>query len=206
MATTQFWLLRHAPVVDNGGLVYGGGEIDADISHMPTFEALAAMLPKFDAVYCSSLSRTAQTLAAIRAAGRDDLPVAPPRDPRLNEQHLGDWHGQPIKDVFKKASWPWPGFWMVAADFTPPGGENFEAVCARGGAALEDSANRHGGGTVLLGTHGGVIRAALGHALGLAPAAAQAFSVETCSLSRLDRIQSKSGRIAWRIAGQNWTV
>lgn len=201
MAETCFWWIRHAPVVDNGGLVYGGAEIDADVSDPAPFEGLARRLPK-DAVFrASALARTRQTLAAVRAAGRDDIPVDVPQDARLNEQSLGEWHGEPITRVFPNG-WPWPGFWMLDAADRPPGGENFEDVCVRVEGAVTDMLAENQGRHVVVAAHGGVIRAALRLALGLEPAAALAFSVANCSITRLDHV-TRSGTAAWRVACVN---
>lgn len=202
MTETRFWWVRHAPVVDNGGYVYGGGEIDADVSNRALFAGLARALPR-DAVFiASALARTRQTLAAVRAAGRPDIPDPPALDPRLNEQHLGDWHGRPIADVFPKG-WPWPGFWMVDALTCPPGGETFHDVCSRVEAAIADARARYRGRDVVLAAHGGVIRAALRHALDLPPATALAFSVANCSITRIDHIEGRRGVEAWRVVGSN---
>lgn len=202
MTTTRFWWVRHAPVVDNGGLIYGGSEIDADVSDLPVFEGLARTLPKPATFLASGLSRARQTLAAVRAAGRDDIPETIALDPRLNEQSLGDWHGLPIREVFPKGG-PWPGFWMMPANERAPGGESFADLCARAAPAIEEIAAAHRGGHVVVAAHGGTIRAALAHALDLEPSAALAFSVENCSVTRIDHIAGQNGAAAWRVAGVN---
>ncbi|MEQ9121250.1 MAG: phosphoglycerate mutase family protein, partial [Alphaproteobacteria bacterium] len=96
MTETRFWWVRHAPVVDNGGLVYGGTEVDADVKEARLFRGLSMTLPTNAVFVASALARTRQTLQAVRSAGRADIPAEPEQDPRLNEQHLGDWHGRPI--------------------------------------------------------------------------------------------------------------
>ena len=202
MTTTQFWWLRHAPVVDNGGRVYGGAEIDADVSDRATFQALAARLPRNARFIASSLSRARQTLLAVRAEGRDDIPKDMARDPALNEQSLGDWHGAPIVEVFPNGM-PWPGFWMLDAETRPPGGESFVDVCARVATAVDRMCADHAGETLVVAAHGGVIRAALAQALGLSPAAALAFSVANCSVTRLHHLEHRNGDTAWQMAGVN---
>ncbi len=52
-------------------------------------------------------------------------------------------------------------------------------------------------------THGGTIRAALGAALGLPPQAALAFSVENCSLTRIDHLTADGGPGLWRVVAVN---
>lgn len=202
MTTTQFWWLRHAPVVDNGGRVYGGAEIDADVSDRATFQALAGRLPRKALFIASGLSRARQTLLAVRAEGRNDIPKDMPRDPALNEQSLGDWHGESIAEVFPNGM-PWPGFWMLDADTRPPGGESFVDVCARVAEAVDRMRAEHSGQTVVVAAHGGVIRAALAQALGLPPATALAFSVANCSVTRINHLTRRNGDVAWQVAGVN---
>lgn len=201
--TTHFWWVRHAPVVDNGGLVYGGGEIDADVSDLALFEGLAARLPRKRAVFLASgLRRTHQTLAAVRATGRSDIPEAVPGDCRLNEQSLGDWQGQPIARLFAEGE-PWPGFWMTPAENVPPKGESFVQVCARVAAAAADIAATHAGKHVVIAAHGGTIRAALAQALSLSPAQALAFSVDNCSITRIDHYLGDDGQTTWGVSAVN---
>ncbi len=202
MTTTRFWWVRHAPVINNGGLIYGGSEIDADTGDTSVFARLAETVPRPAVFVTSALRRTAQTLAAVREHGRDDIPEAPPADPRLNEQSLGHWHGQPIREVFPRGG-PWPGFWMLAAEERAPGGESFADLCARVAPAVHDLASDHAGRDIVVGAHGGTIRAALALALDLSPAAALAFSVENCSITRIDHIESEHGHAAWRVVATN---
>jgi alpha-ribazole phosphatase len=51
--------------------------------------------------------------------------------------------------------------------------------------------------------HGGTIRAALGHALGLTPSRSLAFETANCSLTRLDYIEDGAKLPAWRIVAVN---
>ncbi len=202
MTITRFWWVRHAPAINNGGLIYGGAEIDADTSAVEVFAGLAAALPR-DAVFLASgLARTHQTLAAVRAAGHPGVPDPVAGDPRLNEQSLGDWHGMPIREIFPTGG-PWPGFWMLDAARRAPNGESFTDLTQRVAPAVIDIRDRHAGRDIVIAAHGGTIRAALGQALALAPAAALAFSIDNCSITRIDHIEGKSGAAAWRVAGVN---
>lgn len=202
MTTTQFWWIRHAPVVDNGGRVYGGAEIDADVSNRATFQALAAKLPRKAHFIASGLSRAQQTLLAVRAEGRDDIPENMSRDPALNEQSLGDWHGELIAEVFPNGM-PWPGFWMLNAETRPPSGESFVDVCHRVTAAVDRIRAEHAGQTIVIAAHGGTIRAALAQALNIPPATALGFSVANCSVTRINHLTRRNGDAAWQIPAVN---
>jgi broad specificity phosphatase PhoE len=202
MTTTRFWWMRHAPVVDNGGRIYGGSEIDADVSNSATFACLAETLPKPAVFLTSALSRTSQTLAAVRAQGRMDIPESPLADARLNEQSLGDWHGQRINDIFPSGG-PWPGFWMMPANNSAPNGESFTDLCARVVPAIHEIQAAHAGQDVVIAAHGGSIRAALRLALDITPEAALAFSIDNCSITRIDHLSGPENRRAWRVGRTN---
>jgi len=200
--TTHFWWVRHAPVVNNGGLVYGGGEIDADVSDIALFEGLAARLPKKAVFLASGLRRTHQTLAAVQAAGRTDIPKQLRSYIELNEQDLGDWQGQPIAEIFSKVG-PWPGFWMTPADNLPPNGESFAQLCKRVSGVVPEIAAEYAGKHLVIAAHGGTIRGALAQALNLSPAQALAFSVDNCSTTRIDHYLGEDGKVAWGVPSVN---
>jgi alpha-ribazole phosphatase len=201
--TTRWWWIRHAPVVDDGGCIYGQRDLPADCSDTASFSALARSLPERAVWIASHLSRTHQTAEAIGRAGHGVPPLVV--EPALAEQHFGEWQGQPRREVYSRHM-SWPGFWITAADHRPPGGESFADVTHRVALAVERLTAAHAGCDIVAVAHGGTIRAALALALGLAPGNALAFSVENLSLTRLDHIASahdSSSTSAWRIVAVN---
>ncbi|MBM3542777.1 MAG: histidine phosphatase family protein [Alphaproteobacteria bacterium] len=199
---TRWWWVRHAPVADDGGRIYGQLDLVADVSDRAAFQSLAQRLPK-DAVWLTShLSRTRDTAQAIVREGL----TAPAfkADAELAEQSFGDWQGQPRREIYARFS-AWPGFWLAPADHAPPGGESFAQMVARVRAAVRGHTSAHAGRDIVAVTHGGTIRAALAVALDLAPAAALGFSVDNLSLTRLDHIATPNGEGAgaWRVVGVN---
>ena len=62
-------------------------------------------------------------------------------------------------------------------------------------------ANR--GRDVIAVAHGGTIRAALGLALGLEPEACLAFTMENCSVTRIDHIDGPGMGHGWRVVTVN---
>jgi broad specificity phosphatase PhoE len=195
---TRWWWIRHAPVPD-GGCIYGQRDLSADCSDARAFACRAASLPAGAVWFTSHLRRTHETAAAICAAGYGAATPTVERD--LAEQHFGEWQGQPRKDVYAAQS-RWPGFWLAPADHAPPGGESFAQMVARVAPAIERLTGAHAGRDIVAVAHGGTIRAALALALGLTPAAALAFSIDTISLTRLDHIAGKAGA-AWRVVAVN---
>jgi len=201
-APTRFHLLRHAPVVNPGGKLYGRDEIAADTSNTALFQALAATVPAGAAWVVSPLSRTRATAAAIRAhmasASDEADPVA---EPDLIEQDFGDWCGLSHDEIARTDPERARRFWDAPARVAPPGGESFAEVTARVGPALARLGEAHAGRDVIVVTHGGVIRAALAVALKIEPELVMPFCVDTLSTTRLDRFPGPTG--AWRVVCVN---
>jgi alpha-ribazole phosphatase len=197
---TRWWWVRHAPVTVDQGCIYGHIDLPCDVSDADCFAVLARRLPR-DAVWVTShLQRTKQTAAAIAAAGLAFDAAAEERD--FAEQHFGEWQGRNRAEVFALHGAD-HGLWLAPADFRPPGGESFTEMMARVTGAIERWTRRHPGRDIVAVAHGGTIRAALGHALGLAPSRALAFESGNCALTRLDYIEDDGKAPAWRIVAVN---
>jgi broad specificity phosphatase PhoE len=197
---TRWWRLRHAPVTVDGGRVYGHIDLPCDVSDAACFRALALTLPRGAVWVTSHLQRTKQTAAAIAAAGLAFDPPAEERD--FAEQHFGEWQGRNRAEIFA-AHGADHGMWLAPAEFRPPGGESFAEMMVRVVRGVERWNRRHPGRDIVAVAHGGSIRAALGHALGLAPARALAFETGNCALTRLDYIEDDGRPPAWRIMAVN---
>ncbi|MEP6468241.1 MAG: histidine phosphatase family protein [Chloroflexota bacterium] len=153
-------------------------------------------------IVTSPLQRAAATAAALAAAlehaGR---PPELTSDPRLMEIGQGEWEGRThaelvLSDPVRYAAWRRSG-----ATTTPPGGEAIEAARQRVVAAL-DELTRDEGGPMCLVSHGGILRLAGGHLLGLVLRRAWSLDVDNASLSRLTRGTDSEG---WRIDAWNDT-
>lgn len=199
-AATRWWWIRHAPVND-GGRIYGHRDVPADVSDLAAFAVLAGWLPRGAVWVTSHLQRTAQTARALAAAGAD---LAEPHvEPDLAEQNMGEWQGQIRAEIFARHGDP-RGFWVAPAEVVPPGGESFADLCARVAAAIERLNAAHTGRDIVAVAHGGTIRAALGLALGLTPAAALAFTTDNLALTRIDHAPGRGGGEAtWRVVAVN---
>jgi broad specificity phosphatase PhoE len=200
---TRWWWIRHAPVPD-GGRIYGQSDLDCDCSDAEIFAVLARELPVPAVWVTSSLVRTRQTAAAILAADRGRFAgVAPVAVPELAEQHLGEWQGQERKAFYAARKVGTHSLWFAPAEERPRGGESFVDLVQRVGPAIAALDAEHRGKDIVAVTHGGTIRAALGLALGLEPQAALAFSLENCSLTRIDHLTAGGGAGLWRVAAVN---
>jgi alpha-ribazole phosphatase len=199
---TRLWWIRHAPV-DHGGRIYGQLDLSCDCSESAAFTGLAEQLPR-DAVWVTSnLRRTHETAAAIIRAG---LP-GPERIPGpeavaiddLAEQHFGQWQGLAYGDLQQSRAGDFHRFWHAPAREAAPGGESFLAVIERVSRAVRRLVEMYAGRDIIAVAHGGTIRAALALALGLDPETALAFTIENCSITRIDHIDGPGRGHGWRV-------
>ena len=151
-------------------------------------QAAPAFLLKYtvrpDALLVTShLQRTHQTADAIKAAG---LPLPDPHiEEDLAEQDFGDWQGRKREEVYAELDTKHM-FWLTPAHTRAPNGESFADLMTRVTGVIERLNAEHVGRDIVAVTHGGTIRAAIGHALNLDPDAALACQVDNCSLTRID--------------------
>lgn len=106
-----------------------------------------------DAIYVSTLRRTAQTAAPLAAR----LGIEPIVEPDLREVHLGEWEGE----VYRKylADRHPTAIAMITEQRWDviPGAESAAALTARVRGALERIVAAHRGQTVAIFSHGGII-------------------------------------------------
>jgi broad specificity phosphatase PhoE len=200
---TRWWWIRHAPVPD-GGRIYGQRDLDCDCTDAAVFRVLARELPEGAVWFTSNLARTRQTAAAIvaaaqaRFAGIAPIPVA-----GLAEQHLGAWQGLERSSFYAARGVGTRTLWFAPADERPPGGESFADLIARVSPAIQRLTQEHDGRDIVSISHGGTIRAALALALGLTPQSALSFTIDNCSLTRIDHLGEFGGRSLWRVGCVN---
>lgn len=202
MTPTRFFLIRHA-IVEPSARVVMYGDMDVAICALAmaqesaAYAWLASRLPAGARWFHTPLSRTRATAQAIFAAGYD-APAELSVEPRFAEQHLGQWQGITHEALTELLNDPPHPFWPHGAFERPPGGESLQDVIGRIGPALEEMAERLEGMDVVIVAHGGSIRAAVAHAMGLDPHQAFQLSVKNLSLTRLE----KHGA-AWRVTSVN---
>jgi broad specificity phosphatase PhoE len=204
--TTSFWWVRHAPVA-HGGRIYGQTDLSCDCSDTASFTGLAEKLPRGALWVTSNLRRTHETAAAIIRAGLlEPRPIPGPEImamPDLAEQNFGEWQGLTYEELEESRAGDFHRFWHAPAHETPPGGESFVAVIERVSRAIYRMVETYSGRDIVAVAHGGTIRAALALALDLDPEAALAFTIENCSLTRIDRIDGPGMGHGWRVVRVN---
>jgi broad specificity phosphatase PhoE len=147
---------------------------------------------------------TAELLAdALRRAGRAPQ-VA--QDARLMELGQGEWEGRThaelaVSDAIRYAAWRAGG-----GATQPPGAESIGAAMERVAVAIDELTgpveSQVESASVCLVSHGGILRLAGGHLLGLSLERAWALDVDNASLSRLTRGVDADG---WRVEAWNDT-
>ena len=162
VVTTRWWWVRHAPVRNDGGNIYGQSDIACDTSDTYVFNAVAKVLPRKAVWYSSNLMRTHQTAEAIWAAGYP-RPESMKREADLAEQNLGRWQGMNRAEFI--ASRPVGSSWFADINEPAPGGESFMDLYVRTRRTVERINNEAAGQDVIAVAHGGTIKAAIGLAL-----------------------------------------
>ncbi len=201
MSETRFWMIRHALVEENArATLYGVMDVELCPhtldAQRPTYQELARRLPRPAAWVVTPLSRTRRTAEAIFGGGYPRL--TPAVEPGLIEQNLGDWQGMVHAELPPNLTLPAHAFWPIAGQERPPGGESFAEVILRVGAAMERLAGANMGQDLVVVSHGGAIRAAVAHALGIGADNALHLSVANLSLTRLERLHG-----GWRVVCVN---
>jgi broad specificity phosphatase PhoE len=179
-------LVRHAPTGATRTTAFPLDE-PLDERAVKAAGALAAALPRRCEVLCSPALRCRQT---AEAAG-----LTATSEPVLSECDFGRWAGSTLADVHA-SDLEGARRWMLDPDAAPHDGESLTVFAGRVGDWLDDQARRNGTATAI--THGGVVKAAVVHALG---APLQAFwQIEAAPLS-LTELHARDGR--WTVTRLN---
>ncbi len=161
---TLVLLVRHGLTATTGRLLPGRAPglhlSDEGRGQADAVARRIAALPRVAAVYTSPLERARETAAAIARARR----LAARVERGLLELDYGDWTGQSLKRIVRKAEWV--AVQRHPSGFRFPGGESFTEMQARVVGALGRLVARHPGRTIVAVFHADPIKAAVAHALG----------------------------------------
>ena len=161
---TVFYLLRHGEHVLRGQVLAGRTPgVGLSVRGRAEIAAVAERLAEERiAALCSSpLQRTRETSEIL--AERLDLPIEYRED--VIELDFGEWTGLTFDAVRADERWK---LWSTCRSIaTVPGGESMRQVQERVVKALFELREAHPDGTVVVVSHGEVIRAALLFALGM---------------------------------------
>ena len=135
-----------------------------------------------DAAYSSDLKRTSET--AKLALGARDIVLN--ETPLLREYHKGEFEGMTLSEI--KCQFPdeYPKYLEKNLDYAPKGGESTRAVSARMDQIIGEIKSKHLDQTVLIVSHGGVLRAAMVSLLGMPLEGNWSFMFGNCGLTIID--------------------
>jgi len=194
-------LIRHASTdYDRACVPPEDPQLDPLASH--DYAAMASQLPKQWHWLVSPLHRCLATAEQLISHGAECAEQT--SDKRLVEQSYGRWHGQDIATVWDKdlAAGPKHNWHFLHPDHTPPEGESFYQLTQRITPVLTELSAT--GQDYVVITHGMVIKAMVGAALGLTPDRAMAFEVAPLSMTGLSRLYQ--GASMDHANGGDWQV
>jgi probable phosphoglycerate mutase len=151
------------------GIWQGQLDIPLDaVGHAQAREAAAAIATSLTpgeplAVISSDLVRASVTAAALAALTGADVQL----DARLREVNAGCWQGMTRVAIAEAGMGDDLAAWQRGDDVPVGGGERRSEVARRGAAALRDQAAALDGGTLVVVSHGGLLRGAILDVLGL---------------------------------------
>jgi len=188
---TVFHLLRHGEPAVLGRLNGRLPGVGLSVQGRAEIAAQAGRLvgEKIEAIYASPLQRTRETAEIL--ADRLALPVQYRED--VIEIDYGEWTGLTFDKIRQDERWQmWARSRSIAA---VPGGESWHRVQERVVGALFDLRQAHPEGSVVVVSHGDVIRAALLFALGMPLDFYSRIEIAFASLSTI-RLDGSGTRVA----------
>ena len=184
-------IVRHAETEWNAvGRIQGHTDIGLSEKGAEQARSLGVRLAglSIDAAYSSDLKRTSET-AKIALGGRD---IVLNETPMLREYHKGAFEGLTLPEI--KAQFPeeYPRYLEKDLDYAPKGGESTREVSARMAKIIGQIKADHLNETVLLVSHGGVLRAAMVSLLGMPLEGNWSFVFGNCGLTTVDTLEDNA--------------
>lgn len=180
---TAFLVLRHAQH-DWVGRGIAGRQPDVSLNEQGRQQAQElvqrlANVP-IDVIVCSPQPRTHQTAQPIAAAR--GLPIE--THPGIDEVDMGDWVGMSFTDLDALGE-PWRHWVERRGSAHPPGGEAFADVPRRAMAALRDLHQAHPNETVLVVSHGDVIKSIVATVMKMSLDDLETFDIQPASATKI---------------------
>ncbi|MEC4724943.1 histidine phosphatase family protein [Shewanella sp. D64] len=117
----------------------------------------------FEQVICSPLRRCSEFALSLYLEKGIPLKM----EDGLKEIDFGDWDGETLDSLYQTSADMIEMYWKNPWAFTPPNGESMQAFEARVNQSWDSILSQYSGQTLLLVTHGGVIRHLMSRALGV---------------------------------------
>ena len=150
---------------------------------------------KVDGIYSSDLSRAYETVRPLaEALGMD---VIRRRD--LREVDVGVWQGMRIEDVKTAFAESFAAYKENPGIYAFEGGESYPEAMDRAAQAFAEIAAENDGKTVVIGTHGGIVRAIRTVWNGIPPE--QMKDISHVPNASVTVVEYDGGSITWRMVG-----
>ena len=180
---TTFLLLRHAHSTANDSELLAGRMEGVDLSKTGRQQVRSLVSAfnnqSFDRIISSPLPRCLETIEGIASDRRKRVHL----DERFVEMDYGLWSGRKLKELAKEKSWKEIQTKPLA--FTFPKGESFAHAASRVERGLKFLARKYPNETIIIVSHGDIIKLALQITNGGPLDNFQSFVVDTCSLSEI---------------------
>jgi broad specificity phosphatase PhoE len=180
---TTFLLLRHAHSrANDSGILAGqlpGVHLSAIGKRQKTQLHRSLRDQKIDRIISSPMDRCLETISEVAIARRKRISI----DSSFIEMNYGAWSGRSLKELSREKSWK--RIQRTPSSFTFPEGESFTSAARRIERGLTKLSQKYPRETILIVTHGDVIKIALQISSGAELDNFQNFVIDTCSLSEL---------------------
>lgn len=161
------------------------GHTDAELSDLGRrqSERVAERLKdeKIAAIYSSDLSRANETAQAIAAFHGLSIQT----DEALRECAFGEWEGLSVSEIAERYPELYQNYQRDSVTHRAPNGERLEELQERVVQAVEQIAERHPDGTVVIVSHSGPIRVFFCHALGAGLETFRRIHLDNCGITTL---------------------
>lgn len=188
---TRLILIRHAQTqYDKSCVPPENPPLDPEVGH--DYAAMRSAIPDDYRWLISPLMRCQDTARLLIKNGAKL--ASQQNDDRLREQSYGQWHGQKISMLWESelAQLDKHNWHFLHPNHVPPDGESFAQVMTR----LAPVINKYADQNTVLVTHGMVIRALLGLALGMTADQSLSINIAPLSLTELSYMKSGSSDVA----------
>ena len=184
-------IVRHGETVWNSeGRIQGNTDVGLSEKGAEQARSLGERLAglPIDVAYSSDLKRSSET--ARIALGERDIVLN--ETSRLREYHKGAFEGMTLLEI--KAQFPeeYPKYLEKDLGYAPMGGETTRDVSKRMTKFFNEIRSNHLNETVLVVSHGGVLRAAMVWLLGMPLEGNWSFVFGNCGLTMIDTFEDNS--------------
>ena len=141
-----------------------------------------------DAAYSSDLRRTSETARLV--LGERDIALI--ETPMLREYHKGEFEGMTLSEIEAQFPDEYPKYLEKNLDYAPKGGESTRTVSVRIAQIISEIKSNHLDHTVLIVSHGGVLRAAMVSLLRMPLEGNWSFVFGNCGLTIIDTFEDNA--------------